>query len=257
MLRAPFFNSFQRRADQALEDSVSDVDALASNEAAIAGSPLNFFDGAALVNSAPTSPGGAPGVKAPIPSEGASASSMSLNVPTAPAVTVADGASVEISGVSAQSVTFTGTTGTLKLDDALAFTGEVSGLAGSDAIDLADVSYGIQTQVTFLGNTTGGTLTITDGVHTANIALQGDYLSSTWTLSSDGNGGTVVVDPVASSNWQTLKVGAGGYIRNLDIAPDGTMVGRTDTYGAYLWNGTEWVQLVTVDEHARCIRGGK
>ena len=142
-------------------------------------------------------------------------------------------------------MTFTGTTGTLKLDDALAFTGEVSGLAGSDAIDLADVSYGVQTQVTYLGNTTGGTLTITDGVHTANIALQGDYLSSTWTLSSDGNGGTVVVDPAANTNWQTLKVGAGGYVRNLDIAPDGTMVGRTDTYGAYLWNGTQWVQLVT------------
>ena len=44
-----------------------------------------------------------------------------------------------------------------------------------------------QTQVTYLGNTAGGTATITDGVHTANIALQGNYLSSTWTLSSDGN----------------------------------------------------------------------
>jgi hypothetical protein len=177
VLRAPFFNSFQRRADQALDDGVSDVDALASNEAVIAGSPLNFFDGAVLANLSQTSPGGAPGIKPVASSEDAGASSMSLNVQTAPAVTVAAGASVEIAGVSAQSVTFTGTTGTLKLDDALAFTGEVSGLAGSDAIDLADVSYGVQTQVTYLGNATGGTLTITDGVHTANIALQGDYLS--------------------------------------------------------------------------------
>ena len=39
-------------------------------------------------------------------------------------------------------MTFAGTTGTLILDDSLAFTGQVSGLAGSDAIDLADVSYG-------------------------------------------------------------------------------------------------------------------
>ena len=31
----------------------------------------------------------------------------------------------------------------------------------------------------------------------------------------------------------------------MDIAPDGTMVARTDTYGAYLWNGTQWQQLVT------------
>ena len=53
----------------------------------------------------------------------------------------------------------------------VAFTGQVSGLAGSDAIDLADVSYGAGTTATFLGNTTGGTLTITDGTQTANIAL--------------------------------------------------------------------------------------
>ena len=151
----------------------------------------------------------------------------------------------EIDGASAQAVNFTGTTGTLKLDDAVAFTGQVSGLAGSDALDLADLSYGPNTTATFLGNASGGTLTITNGTQTANIALEGDYLSSYWTVSSDGHGGTVVVDPVASNTWQTLDVGAGGYIRGIDIAPDGTMVARTDTYGAYLWNGSEWVQLVT------------
>jgi hypothetical protein len=42
-------------------------------------------------------------------------------------------------------------------------------------------------------------LTVTDGSHTANIALTGNYLSSTWTLSSDGHGGTFVVDPPATS----------------------------------------------------------
>ena len=96
-------------------------------------------------------------------------------------VTVADGATVEISGASEQSVTFAGTTGTLILENSTAFTGEVSGLSGSDAIDLADVSYGPNTTATFLGNATGGTLTITNGTQTANIALQGDYLSSYWT----------------------------------------------------------------------------
>src|SRR5262245_45339064 len=48
-------------------------------------------------------------------------------------------------------------------------------------------------------------------------------------------------------NWQPLRIGAGGYLTGMDIAPDGTMVVRTDTYGAYLWNGTEWQQLVTAD----------
>ena len=114
---------------------------------------------------------------------------------TAPTITVADGTTVEIDGASTQSVTFTGTTGTLKLDDAPAFSGQVSGLTGSDALDLADVSYGPNTTATFSGNIDGGTLTITNGSETAHIALLGDYLDSGWTLSSDGHGGTVVVDP--------------------------------------------------------------
>src|SRR6202044_1226583 len=162
-----------------------------------------------------------------------------------PPLSVAAGGTAEIAGMSGQSVTFEGATGTLKLDDAVGFTGQVSGLAGSDAIDLAAVSYGAGTTATFLGTTAGGTLTITDGTNTANIALQGDYLSSSWDVSSDGNGGTVVVDPVSTNTWQALPVGAGGFLDGFSIADDGTMVIRTDTYGAYIWNGTEWQQLVT------------
>src|SRR5580704_2059358 len=48
----------------------------------------------------------------------------------------------------------------------------------------------------------------------------------------------------AAASWQDLKVGAGGFVRGLAMAPDGTMVGRTDSNGAYLWNGSLWVQLV-------------
>lgn len=50
--------------------------------------------------------------------------------------------------------------------------------------------------------------------------------------------------------WKTLKVGAGGYLTGIDIAADGTMVVRTDTYGAYVWNGTGWNQLVTTGSMA-------
>ena len=71
---------------------------------------------------------------------------------TAPAVTVVEGATVEIDGVGTQSVTFTGTTGTLKIDHSTAFTGQVSGLTGSDVLDLVDVSYGAATHATFSGN---------------------------------------------------------------------------------------------------------
>ena len=160
-------------------------------------------------------------------------------------VTIANGATVEIDGPSGQSVTFAGTTGTLKLQDAVLFTGLISGLAGADAIDLSGFAYGANVTATYLGNTTGGTLTVTDGAKTARIALSGDYLSSTWTLSSDGKGGTTVVDPTTSTNWQTLDVGGGGWVTGISIANDGTMVVRTDTNGAYLWNGSQWVQLIT------------
>src|SRR5204863_1711828 len=112
------------------------------------------------------------------------------SVDAAPVI-VADGASVEIAGPGTQSVTFTGTTGTLEIDHSMGFTGQISGLAGSDALDLSDLSYGANTTATFLGDTTGGILTVTDGSRTANIALSGNYLSSGWTLSSDGHGGTI------------------------------------------------------------------
>ena len=130
-------------------------------------------------------------------------------VDAAPPVMVAEGATVEIDGASAQSVSFAGTTGTLKLGDAFAFTGQVSGLAEADALDLANVRYGANTTATFLGNADGGTLTVTDGTDTAHIALVGDYLGSGWTLSSDGHGGTRVVDPSLYPNATNTGVQAG------------------------------------------------
>jgi hypothetical protein len=47
------------------------------------------------------------------------------------------------------------------------------------------------------------------------------------------------------SAWKTVALGAGGWLVGIDVAPDGTMVVRTDTYGAYIWNGAGWTQLVT------------
>jgi hypothetical protein len=251
VLRAPFLNSFERRANQTLGDDIADVDALALREAAIADSPLSFFSGTPLVDVAPTetTPPSADGGRSlsasTVSSGNAAAASVAHNANTAPTVTVAEGATVEIDGVGAQPVLFTGTTGTLKIDHSLSFKGQVTGLAGHDALDLADVSFGANTQATFLGNTYGGTLTVTDGTSTASISLQGNYLASSWTLSSDGNGGTVVVDPVAANNWKTLKVGAGGLVTGMDVASDGTTVVRCDTYGAYIWTGTQWQELVT------------
>lgn len=49
----------------------------------------------------------------------------------------------------------------------------------------------------------------------------------------------------ALSQWKPLKVGGGGVLSGIDVARDGTQVIRTDTYGAYIWSGTEWKQLLT------------
>ena len=118
-------------------------------------------------------------------------------------ITIDNGGTAEISGASSQAVIFEGATGTLKLDDAPAFTGHISGLTGADAIDFADISYGTNTKASFSGNANGGTLTVTSGTQTANIALSGNYLTSGWTLSGDGHGGTIVVDPPLSFGCNT------------------------------------------------------
>jgi hypothetical protein len=50
---------------------------------------------------------------------------------------------------------------------------------------------------------------------------------------------------VPLNTWLPLKMGGGGYVTGIDINPDGTKLVRTDTYGAYLWTGSQWQQLVT------------
>jgi hypothetical protein len=44
-----------------------------------------------------------------------------------------------------------------------------------------------------------GTLTVTDGVHTANITPFGQYMASQFTSASDGHGGIIIGDPTAAA----------------------------------------------------------
>ena len=106
-----------------------------------------------------------------------------------------------MTGADNNTVTFGGATGTLIVDHSSTFTGNVAGLTGtgstasSDIIDLRDVVLASATE-NYIGNTLGGTLTVGDTQgHVANISLVGDYTNSTFTLSSDGRGGTFVIDP--------------------------------------------------------------
>ena len=49
--------------------------------------------------------------------------------------------------------------------------------------------------MSYSGNNSPGTLTVSDGTHTANIALDGNYSLANFTAYSDGHGGTSIVDP--------------------------------------------------------------
>jgi hypothetical protein len=65
-------------------------------------------------------------------------------------------------------------------------------------LDLRDIAFSSATTVSFAeaASNLSGTLTATDGVHTANITLLGQYTASQFTAASDGLGGTLINDPL-------------------------------------------------------------
>jgi hypothetical protein len=107
-------------------------------------------------------------------------------------ITVAPDATVEISSTYAGAVSFAADTGTLQLDNSASFSGTVAGMSGNDTIDFTDIDPTKVQQASYAGDTSGGTLGVTDGSHSANIALLGSYLASSFVASSDGHGGTNV-----------------------------------------------------------------
>ncbi|WP_244105915.1 beta strand repeat-containing protein [Burkholderia ambifaria] len=117
------------------------------------------------------------------------------DVTGAGSATISGGATLEFGGASAENTTFAdGAAGTLKLDHSAGFTGTVSGFGAGDALDLTDVLFGDHTTLSFTANDTGtgGTLTVSDGAHTAQVALQGNLSGGSFQLSHDQGSGTVV-----------------------------------------------------------------
>ena len=60
---------------------------------------------------------------------------------------------------------------------------------------MADIAFGSGTTLGYSGNSSSGTLSVTDGSHTANILLLGQYVAGNFNIASDGTGGTLVTDP--------------------------------------------------------------
>ena len=119
---------------------------------------------------------------------------------------VGAGETVEVGSAFSDSVTFADNTGTLKIDDSASFAGTVVGMTGKDTLDFADIDPTKVRPPSFSGDSTGGTLTVSDGAHSASIALLGNYMASVFVASSDGHGGTSVVDPPALSGVQPLMM---------------------------------------------------
>ncbi|MCP2127294.1 UNVERIFIED_ORG: VCBS repeat-containing protein [Bradyrhizobium japonicum] len=85
-------------------------------------------------------------------------------------------------------------TGTIVLHDSFDFSGVVSGFDGNDHLDLLDVAFGADTTASYVANQagTGGTLSVTDGVHTANITLLGQYDPAGFQSDTDKTTGTLI-----------------------------------------------------------------
>ena len=107
------------------------------------------------------------------------------------------GGTLEIGASSHGTVTFGGATGLLQLDQSQTYGGTVAGFASAgSAIDLRDIGFVNANEATYKS----GTLTVSDGSHTAKIALAGSFSGSAFVAQSDGHGGTLVFDPAASTN---------------------------------------------------------
>ena len=104
--------------------------------------------------------------------------------------------SIEFGGFGNQDVTFeSGATGSLIVDHSGSYVpNSIYGFgtsAPSATIDLRDV-LAASASFSYSNNLNSDTLTVTDGTHTENLYLVGDYTSSSFKLSSDLRGGTLV-----------------------------------------------------------------
>ena len=120
--------------------------------------------------------------------------------------TIDNGAHLEFgSSVAAtDTVVFQASTGSLILDHSSSFAGLISGftgdgtLAGSDQIDLTDISY-TSSSFSETYDPVHDTLSVSDGTNSALLHLVGTYVAQNFSFASDGGTGTIVYDPPVNS----------------------------------------------------------
>ena len=116
---------------------------------------------------------------------------------------IADDATAHIDTPSSETVTFTGSTGSLVIDDPVDFHGHIAGFTGtapdaqhSDTIDLVGIDFN-SAQFDETYNASTGLLSMTDGSHAASFTF--DNFKATLAFASDGKGGTLITDPPAAA----------------------------------------------------------
>jgi fibronectin-binding autotransporter adhesin len=119
-------------------------------------------------------------------------------------VTIEDGQTLTLDDVTVTGTSFTFVgSGKLAIGQPSAFTGEIAGISGSgDVLDLGgfganDIVHAASGSYNSATNTTSLVVTDTTTDHSVTLTLAGDYSTSTWTVTSDGNGGVNVIDPPA------------------------------------------------------------
>ncbi len=157
----------------------------------IAGGGIDVVEAGAIANGAVVSSGGYEYVEAG---------------GTASGVTISGGTVDVISGGVFSGTVIFSSSGELILSVSQNFHGLVAGFSGTSVeMDLLDIPYvasggtAAATTVTWnqivSGSSGSGTLTVSGGGHVANITLIGQYATGNFSISSDGNGGTLVTDP--------------------------------------------------------------
>jgi hypothetical protein len=83
---------------------------------------------------------------------------------------------------------------TLVMRDSIDFSGKISGFDANDHLDLKDMTFANGVSLAYTANQagTGGVLQISDGAHTANIALLGQYDAASFTSAGDAGTGTLI-----------------------------------------------------------------
>jgi hypothetical protein len=117
-------------------------------------------------------------------------------------VMIYQGSTLELSNATSQYIDFNGTSATLKLDAPGAFTGELTGIAVGDTIDLVGVTASSATY-------SGSTLTIneTNGQHLVYNNVSANAAGEPVAIASDNNGGTLVYWAQPPESWITGAAG--------------------------------------------------